>query len=300
MNKVPVILDTDIGGDIDDAWALALILQCPEIELKMVLSASGDTTYRAKVLAKTLSISGRSDIPVGIGKETILEGDMQTVKEWVKDYRLEDYPGVIHEDGIGAMIELIEQSPEPVTILNIASLSNIAEALDRAPEIAGKCCFTGMHGSLYKAYGNKPGRSIEFNVKADIDACRKVFNAPWIKATITPLDTCGNVVVDGEIYKKIYSSKKKTIRALFEQYALWHAMVKADWDISLQSSNLFDTVAVFLVFSESFMRMEKLGISVSDEGYTIPDSQAGNNINAAVEWIDLDGFKEWLGERLLK
>jgi inosine-uridine nucleoside N-ribohydrolase len=38
VSKIPVILDTDIGGDIDDAWALALILKSPELDLKMLVT----------------------------------------------------------------------------------------------------------------------------------------------------------------------------------------------------------------------------------------------------------------------
>jgi inosine-uridine nucleoside N-ribohydrolase len=65
--KIPVILDTDIGGDIDDTWALAMMLRCPELDIKLVVSDTGNTTYRAKIIAKILHIAGRTDIAVGIG-----------------------------------------------------------------------------------------------------------------------------------------------------------------------------------------------------------------------------------------
>ena len=51
---VPVVLDTDIGDDVDDTWALAYLLRCPELELKLVLTASGDTRYRARLAANAL------------------------------------------------------------------------------------------------------------------------------------------------------------------------------------------------------------------------------------------------------
>ena len=74
----PVILDTDIGTDFDDSWALALLLkkQNQTIDLKMVLTASFDTYGRAQIVAKYLTSVKRGDIPIGVGiktKGTILE-----------------------------------------------------------------------------------------------------------------------------------------------------------------------------------------------------------------------------------
>ena len=65
--KIPVILDTDIGGDIDDTWALAMMLKSPELDVKLVVTDTGNTTYRAKIAAKMLEIAGRTDVPVGVG-----------------------------------------------------------------------------------------------------------------------------------------------------------------------------------------------------------------------------------------
>ena len=73
--KIPVIFDTDIGGDIDDTWALRLLLKSPEFDIKLILSdypkhpAYQKTTFRAKVIAKTLETAGRTDIPVGLGAD---------------------------------------------------------------------------------------------------------------------------------------------------------------------------------------------------------------------------------------
>ena len=63
----PVILDTDIGFDVDDVWALAFLLRCPELDIKLITTDTGDTHYSAKIVAKLLQIAGRTDIPIGIG-----------------------------------------------------------------------------------------------------------------------------------------------------------------------------------------------------------------------------------------
>src|SRR5262245_58458891 len=68
-----VLLDTDIGTDVDDAIALALILSAPELELRAVTTVSGDTQRRAQIAHKLLSLAGRQHVPIAAGiREPIL------------------------------------------------------------------------------------------------------------------------------------------------------------------------------------------------------------------------------------
>ena len=76
-DKIPVILDTDIGGDIDDTWALAMMLKSPELDVKLVVTDTGNTTYRVKVAAKMLEIAGRTDFDV-------------FPHEWAQKFRVND------------------------------------------------------------------------------------------------------------------------------------------------------------------------------------------------------------------
>ena len=158
MMPIPVILDTDIGSDIDDTWALALLLRSPEVDLKLCVSDTGDTLYRAKLLAKLLETAGRGDVTVGIGP-AMQDGSWAAKGQaaWVEDYDLSRYPGKIAEDGIGTMIDTILSSPVPVTLLCIGPVPNIAAALQREPRIAHNARFVGMHGSLRTGYGTRHG-----------------------------------------------------------------------------------------------------------------------------------------------
>ena len=82
--KIPVILDTDIGDDIDDTWALIALLKSPELDLKLVVTDYGNTVYRAKIVARLLEIAGRTEVPVAIGLKTSdAEGGQAP---WVKSY----------------------------------------------------------------------------------------------------------------------------------------------------------------------------------------------------------------------
>ena len=67
IEKVPVLLDTDLGSDIDDAFALALILASPELDLRGVTTVGGDTKVRAMMLCRFLTMTGRRQTRVAAG-----------------------------------------------------------------------------------------------------------------------------------------------------------------------------------------------------------------------------------------
>lgn len=288
--KIPVILDTDIGGDIDDTWALAMMLKSPELDIKLIVTDTGNTTYRAKIVAKMLEIAKRTDIPIGIGIH--LSNDTGGQEPWVKDYNLSSYPGKIYEDGVGALIETIMNSSETITLICIGPVPNISSALEREPRIAQKARFVGMHGSIRKGYDGSDNVSAEYNVVAYPKDCQKVFTAPW-DMTITPLDTCGLVRLRGEKYKKVCESNDPIVKAVIENYKIW---AKGTPD---ESSVLFDTVAIYLAFSEELLVMEELGIRVTDDGYTVIDDNA-KKVNCATYWKDLSAYEDFLVSRLTK
>ena len=174
---VPVILATDIGDDIDDTWALGFLLRCPELNLKLVLGEYGKSQYRAKLIAKFLQTVGRPDIPVGLGADTDPRGQGAQAG-WIRNYDLNSYPGPLHRDGVQAAIDTINQSREPVTVICIAPMPNLAAALARDPQIARRARFVGMCGSLRVGYDGRKPVSAEWNVKADVTACQAVFAAP--------------------------------------------------------------------------------------------------------------------------
>ena len=120
MRKVPVILDTDIGFDIDDVWALVMMLKSPELDIKLITTDTGNTIYRAKLVARLLEIAGRTDIPIGIGIPLLQQHENHG--DWLADYDFDNYPGTIIEDGVGALVDTIMHSPEPITLVCIGPL----------------------------------------------------------------------------------------------------------------------------------------------------------------------------------
>jgi len=298
MSKIPVILDTDIGTDIDDTWALAMLLNCPELDPRLITTVSGDTTYRAHLVAKFLQTAERADIPIGVGLGNPA-GSLNFQEPWLEGFDISAYPGVIYQDGVKAMLQVIANYPPPITIISIGVATNIARALEIEPGIAARCRLVGMYGSIYTGYGGAPGAVPESNVRYDVESLRKVFAAPWLEKLITPLDTCGLVVLDGVRYQRVLHSPKPVLRALIENYRIWATLVtwmKVDYE-EVRSSTLFDTVAVYLAYSQDFLELEIERLRLTDDGLTIPDP-TGYEVLAALRWRDLDGFCDHLVERL--
>jgi len=299
FKKIPVIVETDIGSDIDDMWALVMLLKSPELDPRLIVSGTGDTFTRAKLISKTLEVAGRTDVEVGVGIP--LENIKLPQAPWVEDYDLDEYPGKVHLDGIGAIVDMIMNSTEEITLLCLGPLPNIAAALTREPEIANRVRFVGMFGSIRKGYMGAPGPISTFNIGRYSYSAQHVFTAPW-DMTVTPTDTCSLVRLLGEKYQKVRECEDPLVQALLENYRIWKQSGELSefyksLDPDKESSILFDTVAVYLAFSDELLEMEQIGLRVTPDGYTRIDETA-KAINCATEWKDLEAFEDFLVERL--
>ncbi|MCY4014925.1 MAG: nucleoside hydrolase [Gammaproteobacteria bacterium] len=296
---IPVILDTDIGTDIDDTWALAMLLNSPELQLEAVVTSHGDTRYRALLAAKTLAVAGREDVSVAEGT-----GDGQLAENrrgqaaWLDDYAESDYAGPYRTGGAELMVDTIMASPEPVTVLCIGPASTTAHALRLAPQIATRARFVGMHGAVRSGYRGSPTPVPEYNVFEDVAAFRTVLAAPW-PITITPLDTCGIVTLEDDEYTAVRDADTPLARALLANYRAWAAALNRPQLAEQRSTTLFDTVAVYLAFADDLLEMETIPLAVRDDGLTY-EAADGRPVNAALGWRDLPAFRRNLVQRLIR
>lgn len=292
MAATPVILDTDLGDDIDDTWALMMVLGSPELDLKLICTASDDTPAKTRLVAKILDRIGRTDIPIGTGPKT---GDRPLHQaEWLGDYSLDEYSGTIHDDGVQAAIDLITNSPEPVTLLVIGPQTNVKAMLERDPAVAEKARLVSMAGSVHIGYNGKEGRDPEWNVVRDVPAAQAVFAAPW-EIIMAPLDTCGTLILDGERYRRIVEADTPATKVLLENYNQWsnrHHYAEG------ASSVLFDTEAVYLAFDDALCEMETVSLRIDSEGNTVPDAD-GRPVQCALGWKDKAAFLDLLVDRVL-
>jgi inosine-uridine nucleoside N-ribohydrolase len=237
--RIQVILDTDIGDDMDDTWALALLLRMSDIfDLRLVVTGGfGHHRTRALVAAKFLTVCGKKGIPIGLGwqEETDTEangenkyfGKPLSQGGWAADYDIASYEGEIVVDGVQLLIDTVLASKCPLTLISIGPCGNISEALRREPHIASKLHFVGMHGSISQGYGAGSPPVAEYNVVKDVAACRACFQAPFITKSITPLDTCALIRIKDSQYQRLLGacSSVPMVKALIDSYRGWYESI---------------------------------------------------------------------------
>ena len=204
-------------------WALAFALRSPELDIRLITTCTGDVEYRAALVAEIVG-GGRPHGYTNWFRASFgFRAGIQ--KAWIENYQLNLYPGVVMiEDGVGAICDTINQSENPVTIIAIGPLPNIAAALQRAPSIIENSKFIGMHGSLRIGYLGAPKPMKEYNVKQHALSCKSVFEAGWEKE-ITPLDTCGNIILTGDNFQRVRNSADDLVRAVMENHLIWYEAV---------------------------------------------------------------------------
>jgi hypothetical protein len=132
---VPVIFDTDIGTDIDDAYALAALIHRPDLQLLGVTTVSSDAVARARLAAKLLHVAGGewARVPVYAGISTPTQYMKQV--EWATGFSA---PSLHTSGGVDFMKREIDARPGKVTLIAVGELTNVAALLDAEPGIAKK------------------------------------------------------------------------------------------------------------------------------------------------------------------
>ena len=290
--KIPVIIDTDIGSDIDDTWALCFALLRDELDIRLITTVLGDAVYSAKLIAKMNQCCGKGNIDIGLCSKSCPCGMFQ--EQWVEDYDLSSYEGKIYKDGVGRMIDVINDSKEMVTILAMGPCTNLAEAVRRDPGIADKVRVVAVFGALFRGYFGDEVCD-EYNVKKDIGAAR-IFLSQYKNKLIVPIDTCFDAVIDGERFRHIKQCRKDNlaVNAVLENFEIWAANHPIWKKKSFErTSELCDTLTVYLAITNDGIINKNFDLEVNNDGYTII-SENGVRSEVAIEWSDREHFLDFL------
>ena len=153
-----------------------------------------------------------------------------------------------------------------------------------------------MHGALRCGYRGSPDPVPEYNVFIDVDAFRAVLAADW-DITLTPLDTCGDVLLRDDRYQRFLAAPGDLAEAVRGNYRAWAKTFDAEDLANRRSTTLYDTVAVYLAFATRGLAMEDVRIAIADDGLMTED-QNGREVSVAYAWQDFDGFLDFLLDRL--
>jgi purine nucleosidase len=213
---IPVVLDTDIGDDIDDALALSLALQSPELDVRAVVTVlqRGDT--RADLAYKILKLFNRTDIPVGIGAEQplVAPGNNNVVRQTLALTPADAMPASARRNGILLTIDTILKSPGKITWLAYGPATNLGIVLRAEPRVRDKIeRIVLMNGIFFK-----PG--IEYNTVRDPEASRIVYES-GLPVVAVGLDVTMQCRLSAADLDRIASSKLPSVQFLDKIIKIW-------------------------------------------------------------------------------
>ena len=256
-----VWIDTDIGDDIDDAFALGLILRSPELKVLGISTAFGDTETRARLVDRFLAATGAASIPVTAGVHT------ETDNPLTQRAYAEHFPARKHADGVAALLTAIRQHPGQITLIAIGPLFNIGAAIDRDPATFKKLKrVVMMGGSVRRGYDGKNGETRppepEWNIDRDPKDASKLL-AAGVPIFMMPLDSTQIHLVPAE-REALFATGNPLTDQLTLLYHQWGAH---SWDHS-PTPTLFDPVAAVYTFRPDLCPMQPMRLAVDDRGLT--------------------------------
>jgi purine nucleosidase len=287
-----VIIDTDIGDDIDDVFAVGLALSSPELHILGITSAWGDTALRARLVDRLLCETGRNDIPVAVGIEK--HGPQQagfSQAAWA-----ERQPAKEHPAAVDFLLEQIKQHPGQITLIGVAPLTNLAAALKRDPATFKKLKrIVIMGGSIRKGYGDlgytpDHGPDVEYNIKMDIPAAQAVFTS-GVPLYVIPLDS--TQLKFDEVKRELLFTKSTNLTdALTLLYEQWSR------ETQQATPTMFDAVAVAYSINPSLCPATPMKVVVDAKGYT-RETPGEPNTSVCLR-SDSDSFFNFYMPRLLQ
>lgn len=284
-----VILDTDIGDDIDDAFALALLLRSPEVKLLGIITAFGDTELRARLVDRYLAAVGSRGIPVEAGVRTPATNHFTQAA-----YALEA-PERKHGDAIEFLLREIAAHPGEITLIAIGPLFNEQAAIARDPATFRKLKrVVLMGGSVYRGYdGANAGdrnqsASAEWNILCDPAGARSLL-ASGVPVFMMPLDSTQVHLTLPELGAVLSQGSPLTDQLTL----LYHQWTGAD---AWKMPTLFDPVAAAYAIRPALCPVQPMRLDIDDKGFTRP--VAGPPNAQVCLKSDEKGFLELLLKRI--
>lgn len=183
-----VHLDTDLGGDIDDLCALAMLLRMPEVDLVGITTVGDEGGRRAGYVRRVLQLAGREAIPVAAGADVssgVYRTELGLPLE--SDYWPDPVPP--YPTPLERGLELIEQSIEKgATMIAIGPLTNLSLLEERRPGILGRADLYLMGGYIHGPRPGFPqfGSQDDYNMQIDVRSAANVLASS--RPTVVPVD----------------------------------------------------------------------------------------------------------------
>ncbi|HET7479686.1 MAG TPA: nucleoside hydrolase [Rubrobacteraceae bacterium] len=307
MSPKPVILDVDPGHD--DAVALMMACGAPGLDLRAVTTVAGNVSLEktTRNALRVLSLIGRADVPVAAGAAQPLERPLRTATDIHGESGLdgpEEVPDATFEaDGRGAVdliADTLRESPEPVTLVPVGPLTNIALFLREHPELKHRIERISLMGGSIGLGNTTP--AAEFNIYVDPEAAREVFDS-GLPITMSGLDVTHQAGAGPKERERLRSLGEVggVVAGFLEFFAATYESI-----YGFDAPPLHDPVAVAAVLDPTLLKTRLMNVDVECEGeltrgetvcdfYGVTGKLA--NADVGIE-LDREGFFELLYESL--
>jgi purine nucleosidase len=261
-----VIIDTDIGDDIDDAFALALALRSPELQILGVTTTFGDTGERAKLVDRFLAEVGRTDIPVAVGKATAPKTPF-TQRAYAEGGH---HAKAAHPNAVDFILQQIQRYPGEITLIAIGPPVNIGGLIDKDPKTFRQLKrVVMMGGSIERGYDDLdylPSHTpdAEWNIVNDIPSAQKLFLS-GVPIFLMPLDAT-QLKLD-EVKRTVLFRQGTPITD--QLTLLYH-----EW--GQQTPTLFDPMTIAFILNPGLCPVKPMRIRVDEKGFTRAEAGSPN------------------------
>jgi len=261
-----IIIDTDIGDDVDDAFAVVLALRSPEMQILGISTVFGDTQIRARLLDRLLGEAGRQDIPVVAGSPT----DAKTSLSQRPYAEGGHFARATHAEAVPFILDQIKRYPGQVTLVCIGPLVNVGALIDKDSATVRKLRrVVLMGGSIERGYGDlgysKPhGPDAEWNIKNDPRSAQKLLDS-GVPVFIMPLDST-QLKLDEYKRAVLFTAGTPLTDALTLLYHQW----------GQETPTLYDPMTIAFLADPQLCPVKPMRIRVDNQGFTRPEQGAAN------------------------
>ena len=255
-----IIIDTDPGHD--DAMALMLACKSDEFDVLAVTTVAGNstienTTRNARFI---LDFIGRNDIPVYSGAARPLKRSLvQAVVHGMSGLAGIDPQNETHltNDAADQILRLVRENPNELTIVTLAPLTNIAEAIVRDPVAMSQVKQIVSMGGAISVPGNM-NRVAEFNIFVDPEAASVVLQFESISKTLVPLDACNHVQMSLDDFKRVRDVPlRKLLLKMMRPYIA---------NIGNDAALVYDPLTVFFLLQPNSCKTGRFNVQVETQG----------------------------------
>jgi len=262
QSREKIIIDTDIGDDIDDAFAVGLALSSPEFQVLGFSASFGDTPARAKMLDRMLGELGHSDIPVAMGTPVNVNLNAFTQRRYAEGVAQRP-----HANAVDFILEQARKYPGQVTLVAIGPLPNIGAAIDKDLASFRKLKRVVIMGGSIRTMIDPYGVTApiaphpEWNTKNDIASTQKLLDS-GVPVSVLPLDSTANLKMHEVARTALFAHGSMLTNILAGLYYEWSAATRSP------TPTLFDPMTLASMLEPSLCPMTPMHLTVDEAGNT--------------------------------